>query len=597
MNFRWPSVSRISRCASAAVVAALLNACGGGSNPPVDPLASFKQQKLVWQACDPTLMGEGENAITALGERAKCALMRAPLDYSNPALGELQVALARVTAEQPQQRLGSIVFNPGGPGTDGLNFAPQYGHLWSIANTENPSGKLLKEMSNRYDLIGFSPRGVGSSSSLTCSSPELREAITDLRFDRSPENLEKAQRNARLLAQACSKNPLTKHIHTDATARDMDLMREVLGDAKLNYIGYSYGTWLGAWYASLFPERVGRMLFDSSMNVVGSYDDATLLSEVGAHRVLNEIMVPYAARHPERFNLGGSAAQVSSALLALPVPIKEALFPNIAFNTSEAIDSDVLGMTASVGLQALRERLPNATEAEVHAAIEAYTFTPGPDNPAAVDIAHHFAVQLFAPRQRLPNVTVPGKAVYASVVCNDLATRGDAQYWIDIGNQYAARYPLVGGPATANPCLYWGPPVTTRPPLAAASKAGPVLMLQSRYDAATPFEGAKVTLDALPNASMIVIEDEYKHGLFPYNEPCVDMKVSDYFISGKMPERMSSCPGKPLPADGVAAATAANRGLQGERVSASAVYKDPSLAQDIVRRIHSQIDRAARGAR
>ena len=75
------------------------------------------------------------------------------------------------------------------------------------------------------------------------------------------------------------------------------------------------------------------------------------------------------------------------------------------------------------------------------------------------------------------------------------------------------------------------------------------------------------------------------------------MKVSEYFISGKMPERMSSCPGKPLPADGVAAAIAANRGLQGERVSASAVYKDPSLAQDIVRRIHSQIDRAARGAR
>lgn len=579
------------------MLAALLNACGGGSNPPVDPLASFKQQKLVWQACDPTLMGEGENAITALGERAKCALMRAPLDYSNPALGELQVALARVIAEQPQQRLGSIVFNPGGPGGDGLNLAPMFGHLWSIANTEDPSGKLLKEMSNRYDLIGFSPRGVGSSSSLTCSSPELLEAITDLRLDRSPENLRKAQHNARLLAQACAKNPLTQHIHTDATARDMDLMRGVLGDAKLNFIGYSYGTWLGAWYASLFPERVGRMLFDSSMNVAGSYDDATLLSEVGAHRVLNEIMIPYAARHPERFNLGSNAAQVHSALLALPVPIKEELFPNIAFNTSEAIDSDVLGMTASVGLQALRERLPNATEAEFHAAIETYPFTSGPDNLVAMDTAHHLAVKLFAPRQRLLNVTVPGKAVYASVICNDVATRGDAQYWIDIGNQYAARYPFMGGAATANPCLYWGAPVTTRPPLAAANKAGPLLMLQSRYDAATPFEGAKVTLDSLPNASMIVIEDEYKHGLFPYNVPCVDMKVVDYFISGKMPDRMSSCPGKPLPADVLAATgNSVGQARKSARVADSAGYTDPALAQDIMRRIHRTIDGAARGA-
>ena len=577
------------------MLAVLLNACGGGSNPPVDPLASFKRQKLVWQACDATLMGEGENAITALGERAKCALMRAPLDYSNPAQGELQVALARVTAEQPQQRLGSIVFNPGGPGGDGLTFAPLFGHLFGIANPGDPSGKLLKEMSNRYDLVGFSPRGVGSSSSLTCSSPELWEVITDLRFDRSTENLKKAQHNVRLQAQACSKNPLTKYIHTDATARDMDLMREVLGDAKLNYIGYSYGTWLGSWYASLFPERVGRMLFDSSMNVVDSYDDATLLSEVGAHRVLNEVMIPYAARHPERFNLGSSAAQVNSLLLALPVPVKEALFPNIAFNTSEGIDSDLLGMTASVGLQALRARLPNATEAEFHDAIQTYAFTSGPDNLVAIDIAHNLAARLFAPRPRMPNVTGPQKAVYMSVVCNDMATRGDAQYWVDIGNQYAARYPLVGGPATANPCLYWTAPVTTRPSLAAATKAGPLLMLQSRYDAATPFEGAKVTLDALPNASMIVIEDEYKHGLFPYNVACVDVKVAEYFINGKMPDRMSSCPGKPLPADVVAAATQDGLVRKSVRVSESAVYTDPAMAQDTMRRIHRKMDGAARG--
>lgn len=594
MNFRWPSLSRTRRFISGVTAAALLQACGGDGNAPVDALASFKQQQLVWQACDPTLIGEGDNAITAMGERAKCALMRAPLDYSHPALGELQVALARVTAEQPQQRVGSILINPGGPGGDGLIFAPLFGALFTDADPSEPTGKLFKEMSNRYDLIGFSPRGVGSSSSLTCFSPELLEIVVAPAFDRSPENLRKVLHNARLRAQACIKNPLTQHIHTDATARDMDLIREVLGDAKLNYIGYSYGTWLGIWYASLFPERVGRMLFDSSMNIIGSYDDATLLQEGGTHRVLDQILIPYAARHPDRFNLGSSAAQLNRTLLALPTSLKQELFATFSFNTSEGIDTDVLRMTAAVGLQVLRVRLANATEAELHTAIDAYGFTSGPDNAVAANIAHQLAAKLFMPRQRPVNITKPSDAVYRAVICNDMATSNDEQYWIAIGNQHAARYPMIGGAATYNPCLYWSAPVTTRPALAGVSQTLPLLMLQSRFDADTPFEGAQVTLDALPKASMILIENEYKHGLFPYDVACVDTKIADYFVNGAMPDRISSCPGKLLPADAAAAKASSGQRLQDKALASVSVYKDEAQSQDIIRRIHRTIDQAAR---
>ena len=594
MHYFRPSFTRTSQFISVLTTAALLQACGGGANPPEDPLVSFKQQHLVWQACDSTLIGEGENAITHLGERAKCALMRAPLDYGNPALGELQVALSRVTAEQPDQREGSILFNPGGPGGDGLIFAPLYAALWSDADPADPTGKLLKEMSNRYDLIGFSPRGVGSSSSLTCSSPELLEITVDPKFDRSPENLRKELYNARLQAQACIKNPLSKHIHTDATARDMDLIREVLGDAKLNYIGYSYGTWLGTWYASVFPERAGRMLFDSSMNVAGSFDDATLLQEVGSYRVLNQILTPYAARHSGRFNLGSSAAQVHSALEALPAAIKQEMFDAISFNQSGRIDSDVLSMTAAVGLQVLRSRLPNATPAQFEMAINTYAFTPGPDNATAIDIAHELSTKLFTPLQRVANLTEPHDAVFRAVVCNDMATSGNESYWIDIGNQYAAQYPMVGGAATYNPCLYWSAPVTSRPAFAAAAKQVPLLMLQSRYDALTPMEGAEVTLDALPNASMIVIEDEYSHGLFPYGLACVDAKVADYFVNGKMPDRITTCPGTPLPADAQAAAASSDQPRQGRAKAGTSVYKDEARSQEIMRRIHRKIDQATR---
>ncbi len=554
-------------------------------------MASFTQQKLDWTPCDPTLIGEGENQITTFGERVKCTLMRAPLDYANPALGELQVALLKVSAEQPEQRLGAILVNPGGPSGDGLLLGFRYSEFFALGNPADPNGKLYKDMSNRYDMIGFSPRGVGSSSALTCSSNELLEIESSLIFDRSPENIQRAQHNARLKAQACAKNPLTKHINTDTTARDMDLVRRLLGDAKLNFMGISYGTWLGAWYASLFPERVGRMLLDSSMNVAGSYDDATLLQEAGHQRVLDEVMLPYAARHGQRFNLDSNPSQIRSALLALPQPYKSVLATDtFNFTNTNNFDRNPLAITAIFGLQALRQQLPQADERGMHAAIDTYPFTAGPDNLVAANWAHIFATKLFSVWMRDRVFFAPSKAVYVSVICNDMATVGDEQRWVDIGNDYAARYPLTGGAATANPCLYWGAPVVTRPPLAAAAKAGPLLMLQSRYDAETPIEGAQKTLDALPNASMIVIENEYSHGLFPYHDSCVDAQVANYFLNGSMPPRTSSCAGKPLPADAPAASA-----RQVKSASVTSPYTNPAKAGDAVRHIHKIIEEANRG--
>ncbi len=533
-------------------------------------------------------MGEGANDITALGERAKCTLMRAPLDYANPALGELKVALLKVSAEQPQNRLGAILFNPGGPGGDGLLFGASYGYLWSLANPADATGKLLKEMSNRYDMIGFSPRGVGSSTSLTCSSNELLEVANSLTFDRSPQNIKNDQRNERLAAEACAKNPLTRHIHTDATARDMDLVRSVLGDSKLNFIGYSYGTWLGAWYASLFPERVGRMLLDSSMNVAATFDDAKLLQQMGSQRVMDDVILPYTARHASRFNLGSNSAQIKSTFLGFSAPLKAATMQRVNLANARDFDLNPLVFTASFGLQALRQKMPQADESALHAAIESYAFTPGADNAAAATLAHQLTARIFAQQVRSPVFVAPKSATNMSVTCNDTGTTGSEQYWLDIGNDYAARYPLTGGGTSANPCLYRAGPVGTRPPLALAAKAAPLLMVQSRYDALTPIEGAQSSLNALPNASMIVVENEYSHGLFPYNDNCVDPQVAGYFVNGAVPPRTSTCAGKPLPADAAAAPQPRSA------ASAPSTYTDPAQAQEIMRRIQKQIGEANR---
>lgn len=198
-------------------------------------------------------------------------------------------------------------------------------------------------------------------------------------------------------------------------------------------------------------------------------------------------------------------------------------------------------MNAALGLQALLAQQPAANAAQIQAAIAAHPFTPNPvANQLAVILAQQMAAELF----KLPDPS--GKkfpaplAVRWSVLCNDRGSAADAQ-------------PPGGVPTDGTladqACAYWPRSGIQRPPWAMAGQAGPILMLQSRYDALTPMEGAQVTLDALPNASMIVVENEFRHGVFPYGEPCVDAQVAQYFLHATMPPRLSSCAGRPLPFD------------------------------------------------
>ncbi len=522
------------------------------------------------------------------------------------------VALLKVSAEQPQQRAGLILFNPGGPGGDGLLLAAMYGALWSDANLNSPSEKVQKDLSNRYDLVGFSPRGVGASSRLYCASNELLQPAYGPTADRSESNLLAVLHNTRLEAQACLKSPLTRAINTDAAARHMDLVRELSGDERLNYIGYSYGSWLGTWYASLFPERVGRMLLDSSMNVVGSFSDATQLSARVFYRVFNDIVAPYAARHPDWFGLGSDAEDVRQSLQTLPVPIKdwtlEKLEPLIV--SSSTIDEALIKLRAATGLQELLLDHPQADPAALLLASENYMFMPLP----ALNEVVHFEFRelvnaLYAP-ERKSVLLNPKDAAYISVICNDLPTYGDESLWIGIGNQDAERYPAWGGAVTKNHCLHWGGPSVQRPPLSLSAKAAPILMLQSRYNGPTPIEDAMVTLQALSNAGMIVIENEYTHGLFPYNDECADRQVGEYIASGKLPAVISSCPGKPLlnesmpfsvdpltapiAATDAAKAKAANSPRTASGTS-SKTYNNPARAAEILRAIRQQLNQAEQG--
>jgi len=214
------------------------------SPPPSSPeLTRFYSQTLDWASCEGSF---------------ECATLEVPLDYADPTGDTIDLALLRAPATEQDRRLGSLVVNPGGPGQPGTDFAAQ-------------SGLALGDpLLDRYDIVGFDPRGTGDSAPVDCLSDRALDQYVgaDPDPDTAPERRGFVRLSEELL-QGCAERsgPLAAHVSTIEAARDMDVLRAALGESTLRYFGASYGTKLGATYAELFPERVGRFVLDGAVDV------------------------------------------------------------------------------------------------------------------------------------------------------------------------------------------------------------------------------------------------------------------------------------------------------------------------------------------
>lgn len=558
----------------------------GCSESPSDPLTPYRTQALAWAECDPTIVPVPYGPLlTNLRLRARCATMRVPLDYADPSRGDAVVALLRVAAEGGVPRKGSIVFNPGGPGDDGLSFAVIFGTLWTNANPDSPSGAPFKQVSLAYDLVGFSPRGVGASTRHYCGSNELLAFVANPTRDRGADNLKAMRDQGRLIAESCRKNPLTPFINTEATSQDMDLMRHLLGDERLNYWGYSYGTWLGTWYASRFPERVGRMVLGGMFDVTGNLPDGYLRQAPGMQRVLDDVLAPYAARHPALFALGTDANAIRAVHPSLSVDLQGATTDLMTgfMGNAQVADAAVLALRAAKVLQGILDAHPLASEAEVAALVDAAVFVPpassDPDKAAKGHAQTLRGTYFSAVRRDRSPVNLAGSpAAQWTITCNDTAMTRDVASWEQELDRLSARYPFAGGVFSVMPCLSWGGPSVARPALEPATRAGTIVVIQSQLDPQTPIEGARVSLAALPNARMVELEGEITHAIaLPYGNPCIDVPVGEYLLTGAAPPRETSCQGKPLPADAASA-------LVADPVEAT--YRDPALVRKALEGIH-----------
>jgi pimeloyl-ACP methyl ester carboxylesterase len=224
----WPP--RLALLATAVVASTIYPAATSAAPSP------FTGQQVSWAPC----------GLSGL----ECAKITVPRDWATPGDGQtLKVAISRTKATDPAHREGVLFTNPGGPSGSGLGLP------WSLATAQ-------PKLAARYDVIGMDPRGVGSSTQLNCDiavEPLMAASNYDSR-DLSDTAVAARAAATKAIADGCVANPLTPYVNTWQTAHDMDLVRVLLGEPKLNYTGYSYGTWLGAKYAALFPATTGKVI-------------------------------------------------------------------------------------------------------------------------------------------------------------------------------------------------------------------------------------------------------------------------------------------------------------------------------------------------
>ena len=571
---------------------ALLAACGGGggSDTP-DPLQPYRSQSLQWQACTADLLGKevvGPATLAQYGSRLQCAQVRAPMDWSDPAKGDVKVAVMRLASDNPAQRKASLLFNPGGPGQDGLTMGLSLDRVFEQARADSTLGAKFKQLREQYDLVGFSPRGLGSSTPLECTITDDAKSAPAIPADLVEQEINSSDLYAKALAEACKSTALKPYINSDATARDMDLLRGLLGDDKLHYFGYSYGTWLGAWYAGLFPEKVGRMVLDSVQDFTSNHEDDTRVMGPARERIHSQVMLSYFTRHAADFGLDVSTTPLAQQVNQLEEELHRELGNRLAGETYRANQLNTYGETlaAAVGLQAIMQKLPeSATSQDLLAALANHEFHPTNLERDSIirGIAMEMAASLGGAAQKSRAQTLPlSSAVYWAVGCNDAATMRDMGAWRAAMREDAAAAPLFF--SAISHCIDWGVPSVSKPGMAKLQSVN-ALIVQSQYDGATPAEGSARTFAQMPAAKQVYVPGEYVHGLFPYavkdgDDTCVDHAVLDYLLGGNAAPRSTTCGARPLELDRATTKSASAEG---------SAYRDPATAQALIDAFHATI--------
>ncbi|WEG09815.1 alpha/beta hydrolase [Microbacterium horticulturae] len=444
----------------------------------------------------------------------QCADIDAPLDWNDPGKGKVSLSIIKHGATGTSQ--GALLVNPGGPGASGVELIRD--------SLDYAVGSTLAE---HYDVIGFDPRGVGGSTAVKCFNAKQMDAYL---FDipSAPRNTaewrEEVLASAKGFAQACEENSggILPYITTEFAARDMDLMRAVLGDKKLNYLGYSYGTFLGATYAKLYPQKVGRFVLDGALDPSTSSLEVSVTQGVGFESALRAYMASCLKTRGCPFS--GTVDDAMSSLGALFARVDKSPLRNTdgrMLGADAMLTSIVAALYSQDSWQYLTQSLAGIAKGNPSIAFQLadfyYNRVDGKyqDNSQEAFTAYNC--------MDYPNDATDAQIAAAQATLKQKAPV-IAPYWnVDIDG-----------------CESWPAKATGVREEIHAAGAGPILVIGTTNDPATPYTWAQALAKQLDSGILITRVGEGHTG-FNKGNSCVDDTVNDYFVDGTVPDADVRC--------------------------------------------------------
>lgn len=486
----------------------LLTACGSSGDDEgfVESLLSTSTTTV-----SPDPAPDGSIAWEGCGGGFECGALAVPLDHEAPDGDAITIALIRRPADDPDERIGSLLVNPGGPGASGVDLAAQAEVVFGT------------EILDRFDIVGFDPRGVGSSTAVECPFDLDRLFALDTTPDDDGEVAE-LRSVSKEYADSCAEatGPLLDYVSTLNVARDMDLIREALGEEQISYVGFSYGTYLGALYAELFPERVRAFVLDGAVDPTLSDEEGAVQQSLGFEMQFEEFLDWCAGERSCRFNSDGDPEAAYDDLM------REIDSEGIKTSDGRLLgpgEADIAVVTALYdgerGFTVLGDALDAAEDGNADPLMILFDSYVGRDDSGAYD---------------------GSQAAFQAIGCVDATTTTTPDEHDDLAARVGEAAPRFGesGVNLGYPCVYWAAAPDGWEGPVHAPGAPPILVIGTRGDPATPKEWAE-SLAAQLESGVLLRLDARGHLAYGLGHTCIDRAVEEYLIDLTVPDDGTTC--------------------------------------------------------
>lgn len=478
-----------------------------------------------------------------------CSTAAVPLDYAHPARTKISIAVIKHPATDPARRIGTLFYNPGGPGGSGVDFMRAAYFVFPPA------------VRARFDIVSFDPRGIGQSTVLRCfasnkQEQQLLSPISALAYPIGPAQQKTWEDTYARFDKACAAHagPLLAHDSTADVARDMDLLRRAVGDPSMNYYGNSYGTYLGATYASLFPAKIRAMVLDGNVDPVqwatGTHGSAAVLgtflrlrSDEGSAAALNAFLT-LCGRAPVSscaFSAGTPAAtRARLGTLLTRLARHPVTMAGTTYTKSRAVDTVVTGLYGAVPIPAAGDGGWSTTATFL---ADLWTAVSGRLAPATIPPPARDFPLTASGAQPDGGARYSGAESVLGVLCSDSPNPRDPARYAALADLARARSGVVGPDWSwiTEACAQW--PVLARDRYTgpfSRPTAAPILVVGNTVDPATPYRDSVAMSHELADARLLTV-DGYGHTALANPSSCVATAEDHYFVSGTLPPPGTVC--------------------------------------------------------